>query len=218
MKASPKEDDAAKRPPPTKVLSQAMAGTDAWRASGGDLRAFDRLVRAQAGLVCGVATRLVGPDDAQDACQEVWVLVWRNIGSFRGDSAFETWLYRVATNACLSYRRKEARRSAREDGLANPDPPAPAAGADPEAAALNSERREELRAALRRVRAEHRAALVLRHAEGFSYAEIAEALGVPDGTAKGWASRGRDAALAALPPEKRGVPAGRGPGAPKAHR
>jgi RNA polymerase sigma-70 factor (ECF subfamily) len=91
MKASPKEDDAAKRPPPTKVLSQAMAGTDAWRASGGDLRAFDRLVRAQAGLVCGVATRLVGPDDAQDACQEVWVLVWRNIGSFRGDSAFETW-------------------------------------------------------------------------------------------------------------------------------
>jgi RNA polymerase sigma-70 factor (ECF subfamily) len=63
---------------------------------------------------------------------------------------------------------------------------------------LSAERREEIQAALQHVRAEHRAALVLRHMEGLSYAEIAEVLDVPDGTAKGWVSRGRAALLIAL--------------------
>jgi RNA polymerase sigma-70 factor (ECF subfamily) len=77
--------------------------------------------------------------------------------------------------------------------------PEPSGGdADPEAAALSAERREEIQAALQHVRAEHRAALVLRHMEGLSYAEIAEVLDVPDGTAKGWVSRGRAALLIAL--------------------
>ncbi len=69
---------------------------------------------------------------------------------------------------------------------------------DPEAAILNGERRDELVRALERVRAEHRAALVLRHMEGLSYAEVASILDVPDGTAKGWVSRGRAALLVAL--------------------
>jgi RNA polymerase sigma-70 factor, ECF subfamily len=63
---------------------------------------------------------------------------------------------------------------------------------------LSAERREEIQDALQHVRAEHRAALILRHMEGLSYAEIAEVLGVPDGTAKGWVSRGRAALLIAL--------------------
>jgi RNA polymerase sigma-70 factor (ECF subfamily) len=63
---------------------------------------------------------------------------------------------------------------------------------------LSAERREEIVAALQHVRAEHRAALVLRHMEGLSYAEIAEILDVPDGTAKGWVSRGRAELLVAL--------------------
>ena len=80
-----------------------------------------------------------------------------------------------------------------------PFPPEPTGGdADPEAAALSAQRREELLAALGHVRAEHRAALVLRHMEGLSYAEIAQILDVPDGTAKGWVSRGRAAMLVAL--------------------
>src|SRR3712207_4900200 len=63
---------------------------------------------------------------------------------------------------------------------------------------LASKRRNEIWAALHYMRAEHRAALVLRHVEGLSYGEIAEVLGVPDGTAKGWASRGRAAVLLAF--------------------
>jgi RNA polymerase sigma-70 factor (ECF subfamily) len=64
------------------------------------------------------------------------------------------------------------------------------------------ERREEILRALAHVRAEHRAALVLRHMEGLSYAEVAEVLDVPEGTAKGWVSRGRAALLVVLSEER----------------
>ena len=105
-------------------------------------------------------------------------------------------------NTCLSVRQKESRRDDRQYSgevpfLAEP----PGGDADPEAATLNFERRVEIEAALEHVRAEHRAALVLRHMEGLSYAEIAEVLDVPDGTAKGWVSRGRAAMLLALSKE-----------------
>ncbi len=67
---------------------------------------------------------------------------------------------------------------------------------------MSAERRQEIEAALQHVRAEHRAALVLRHMEGLSYAEIAEVLEVPEGTAKGWVSRGRTAMRVALAQER----------------
>jgi RNA polymerase sigma-70 factor (ECF subfamily) len=151
------------------------------------------------GLVYRVALRILGVKDAQDASQEVWIRVWRNIENFRGDSAFSTWLYRITVNTCLSVRRKESRRVEREYGGDElPFLPEPSIDADPEAAALSSQQREELQAALGHVRAEHRVALVLRHMEGLSYAEIAQILDVPEGTAKGWVSRGRAAMLVAL--------------------
>jgi RNA polymerase sigma-70 factor, ECF subfamily len=181
-------------------MSKAGDQALAIRASGGDVEAFRRLVRANSGLVYRVALRILGHRDAQDASQEVWVRVWRNIENFRGDSAFSTWLYRITVNTCLSVRRKESRRAQREYGGEElPFLPEPRGGdADPEAAALGAQQREEIQAALGHVRAEHRAALVLRHMEGLSYAEIAQVLEVPDGTAKGWVSRGRAAMLVAL--------------------
>jgi RNA polymerase sigma-70 factor (ECF subfamily) len=154
---------------------------------------------------------MLGGQEAEDASQEVWVRVWANMKSFRGDSAFSTWLYRITVNTCLSVRRKESRRGEREySGDEMPFLPEPPGGdADPEAAALGTERREEIQAALSHVRAEHRAALVLRHMEGLSYAEIAKVLEVPDGTAKGWVSRGRAAMLIALAEEDHGHGAGK---------
>ena len=170
------------------------------RASGGDAGAFRHLVREHSGLVYRVALRILGPQDAQDASQEAWIRAWRNIEKFRGDSAFSTWLYRITVNTCLSVRRKESRRKEREySGDELPFLPEARGGdADPEAVALSTQQREELMAALEHVRAEHRAALVLRHMEGLSYAEIAQILDVPDGTAKGWVSRGRASMLVAL--------------------
>ena len=168
-------------------------------ASRGDVEAFAKLVRDNSSLVYRVALRMLGSENAQDASQEVWVRVWRNIRNFRGESAFSTWLYRITVNTCLSIRQKESRRDERELGDEVPYLSEPSGGdADPEAAALNAERREEIQDALQHVRAEHRAALILRHMEGLSYAEIAEVLDVPDGTAKGWVSRGRAAMLVVL--------------------
>ena len=169
------------------------------RASRGDVDAFSRLVSAHSALVRGVTLRMLGVQEAQDASQEVWVRVWANMKSFRGESAFSTWLYRVTVNTCLSFRRKESRRRTREveEELAHLSVSSGGDG-DPEEAALDAERREEIQIALGSIRAEHRAAMVMRHMEGLSCAEISEALGVPDGTVKGWASRGRTAMLAAL--------------------
>jgi RNA polymerase sigma-70 factor (ECF subfamily) len=176
------------------------------RAAGGDVEAFTKLVRAHSSLVYRVALRMLGEEGAQDASQEVWIRVWRNIRGFRAESAFSTWLYRITINTCLSARQREVRRGEREySGDEMPYLPEPSGGdADPEAAALSSERRDEIQAALSHVRSEHRAALVLRHMEGLSYREIAQVLEVPDGTAKGWVSRGRAAMLIALAEEDSG--------------
>jgi RNA polymerase sigma-70 factor, ECF subfamily len=175
------------------------------RASQGDVEAFTKLVRAHSSLVYRVALRMLGDEDAQDASQEVWIRVWRNIKSFRGESAFSTWLYRITVNTCFTFRQREARREEREvGGEVSYLPEPPGGDADPETATLNAERRDEIQAALKHVRAEHCAALVLRHMEGLSYAEIAEVLEVPDGTAKGWVSRGRAAMLIALAEEDHG--------------
>ncbi len=169
------------------------------RASRGDSEAFAKLVRDHSSLVYRVALRISGAEQAQDASQEVWIRVWRNIGKFRGDSAFTTWLYKITVNTCLTARRKEAKRWERELDEEVPFLPEPQGGeADPEASALSGERRAEIEAALEHVRAEHRAALVLRHMEGLSYAEISNVLDVPEGTAKGWVSRGRAALLVVL--------------------
>jgi RNA polymerase sigma-70 factor (ECF subfamily) len=174
------------------------------KAAAGDVEAFARLVQIHSGLVYRVALRMLGAEEAQDASQEVWIRVWRNIRNFRGDSAFGTWLYKITVNTCLNALRKERRREARETGDDFLHLPTPSGGEDdPEAATLSRERMGEVVEALKGIRAEHRAAVVLRHMEGLSYGEIAQILDVPDGTAKGWASRGRAALLLMLVPESR---------------
>jgi RNA polymerase sigma-70 factor (ECF subfamily) len=171
------------------------------RASRGDVEAFGHLVHEHSDLVHRLALRMLGEEDARDVGQEVWIRVWQNISGFKGESAFSTWLHRITVNACLNFRKRESRRTQREVGGEPPYLSEPlGAETDPEAAALGSERREEIRVALGTVREEHRAALVLRYMEGLSYAEIAAVLGVPDGTAKGWTSRGRAAMRLALNP------------------
>jgi RNA polymerase sigma-70 factor, ECF subfamily len=176
------------------------------RASKGDPEAFTKLLRAHSSLVYRVALRMLGTQEyAQDVSQEVWIKVWKNIHTFRAQSAFSTWLYRIALNTCLSARQRESRLkhheyyNGGEEEQQMPYLAEPAGGeADPEAAALSAERRQEIQGALQHLRAEHRAALILRHMEGLSYSEIAQVLEVPEGTAKGWVSRGRAAMLLAL--------------------
>jgi RNA polymerase sigma-70 factor (ECF subfamily) len=205
--------DIDRRPTPTRPV-RTVSADDARvsardqglvaRASRGDVEAFRQLVQEHSSLIYRIAYRMLGGEHAQDASQEVWVKVWRYIGNFRGECAFSTWLHRITMNTCLTFRKRELHREEQQVGGEVSYLSEPSGGdADPEAAALSTERRDEIQAALSYVRAEHRAALVLRHMEGLSYAEIAEVLEVPDGTAKGWVSRGRAAMLVALAQEER---------------
>jgi len=199
-------DQRPTRTRPVRTVSAEGAQETVARASRGDVEAFRQLVEEHSSLIYCMARRMLGGEHAQDASQEVWVRVWRYIKTFRGECAFSTWLHRIALNTCLTFRQRESRRHEHEYSSQEELPylpESPDREADPEAAALSAERRDEIHAALRQVRPEHRAALVLRHMEGLSYAEIAEVLEVPDGTAKGWVSRGRAAMLVALAQEER---------------
>lgn len=182
----------------------AEDGTLAGLAAGGDDDAFTGLVVRHSGLVRAVAFGIVGSQDAQDACQEVWVRVWWAIGGFRGESSFTSWLYRIAFNTCLSARKKDERRRFKEVTAFDAGSTLVTSEDDPEAMFLAGEQARKARGILLKVlpqvRKEHRAALVLRHVENLSYAEVAEVLGVPQGTAKGWVYRGRATLLAAMSP------------------
>lgn len=182
------------------------------RASQGEAGAFSQLVRENSDLVYRIALRMLGEKEAQDASQEVWIRVWKSIKDFRGNSAFSTWLYRITVNTCLNAREKELSRETRELREELPFLPEPSGGEhDPEATTLGRERKDELISSLQQLRAEHRAALVLRHMEGLGYAEISEILEVPEGTAKGWVSRGRAALLVLLSGESTNGRDGYGP-------
>lgn len=176
-----------------------------YQASKGDVQAFSELVRRHSGLVYRVALRIVGPDDAQDVSQEAWIRVWRALDGFRQESAFSTWLYRITVNSALSERQRRHRRFRFEQGEEDILPylqEPPGGEGDPESATLGRDRMDETIRSLRLIRADHRAALVLRHLEGLSYPEIAEVLEIPEGTAKGWVSRARAALLVILSRER----------------
>lgn len=179
------------------------------RASSGDLEAFTTLVRRHSDLVYRVALRILGTEEAKDASQEVWVRVWQSMESFRAESAFGTWIYKITVNTCLSELRREQSRSEREQRAEISQLlESQREEGDPEASALGRERMDEAIECLKELRPDHRAALVLRHLEGLSYPEISDILEVPEGTAKGWVSRGRATMLVMLSGD--GSPAARG--------
>jgi RNA polymerase sigma-70 factor (ECF subfamily) len=82
------------------------------RAAAGDARAFEEIVRRYQGRVFRLACRLTSDTDAPDVLQETFLQVYRHLASFRGESQFGTWLYRIATNVALMHRRSRARRPA----------------------------------------------------------------------------------------------------------
>lgn len=163
------------------------------RASDGDSKALDELLRAHSQLVHGVCRRILGnPDDALDATQEALLAIARKIGSFDGRSKFSTWAYRVATNAALDEARRRGRRPVPVDTL-------PETGGNTSPATGDSAiaDRLDVDAALAQLTPEYRAAVALRDLVGMDYAEIADVLGIPPGTVRSRISRGR-AALADL--------------------
>lgn len=155
--------------------------------ASGDREAFTELMKRHENMVFAVCLRMLADrDQALDAAQEVFVTLFRKAGKFRGESAFSTWLYRIAVNTCLDMLRKAKRR---------PADPLPERFDLPDEASDDGFRSVELRpdieAALASIPAEFRAAVVLADAHGLSLAEVGDILGVPVGTVKSRVFRGR---------------------------
>jgi RNA polymerase sigma-70 factor, ECF subfamily len=165
------------------------------QARGGDRSALDSLLREQHDRVYALCRRMMGNDaDALDACQEALIAIVRGLARFDGRSAFATWVYRVATNACLDELRRRRRRpelglDAASIGVATSD--TQQAVAD----------RFEIDEALATLPADYRAAVVLRDLCDLSYAEIADVLDIPAGTVRSRIARGRTALAPVLAPD-----------------
>jgi RNA polymerase sigma-70 factor (ECF subfamily) len=153
-------------------------------AAGGDVRAFERLYRMHLPRIHSLVRRMTGDRDADDVTQEVFVRAWRKLDTFRGDSAFGTWLYRLALNAVVERRRTEASR--RAGYYEDPDlaanlsvrPPAPHVKIDFEAALV------KLPDGAREI-------FVLHDVEGYKHGEIADLLDISVGTSKAQLHRAR---------------------------
>lgn len=167
-------------------------GTLVARTLAGELDAFAILVQRHRDSVFRLATRLVGPDEADDVTQDAFLRAFHKLSTFRGESSFRAWLMRIAHNAALNALAR--RRPVPVGEAPEPDPaesPITATRSAPAANLVASERRERLALKLRALSPAHRAVLVLRDLEGLSYEEIAQITDAPLGSVKGRLHRGR---------------------------
>jgi RNA polymerase sigma-70 factor (ECF subfamily) len=168
---------AAELPPPDDVRL----------AQSGDTMAFERLYRQQSGPVYALALRLTGNrDKALDLTQDAFVRAWERLASFRGESAFGSWLHRLTVNVFLNQARSDSRRRNREDLLEDGDDAESVAqiGTDPA-------HRLDLETAIAKLPHGARTAFVLHDIEGFSHEEIAVTLGLATATIRSHVFRAR---------------------------
>ena len=151
--------------------------SDVAAAAAGDVRAFERVYRRHVARIHSTAVRMLGAEEADDATQDAFVRAWQRLAQFRGDSAFGTWLFRLAVNVMLSRREVVATRQRRHvddseliDALSSP-------GASPELGI-------DFEAAMQRLPPGMRQIFVLHDIEGYKHAEIAAMLGIAQGTSK----------------------------------
>jgi RNA polymerase sigma-70 factor (ECF subfamily) len=175
------------------------------RYLSGDRAAFAALVERHERRIYNLALRMTGqPEDARDATQDAFLTVLRKLSTFRGESAFSTWLHRVAVNACYDLLRKRRRAPMLERGSGEDRPPAEPPPAPDHADA--SDLSIDVQRALLQVPEDFRAVMILHDVRDLPQEEVGAILGIPVGTVKSRLHRGRIALARAL-----GVP-GRGSG------
>jgi RNA polymerase sigma-70 factor, ECF subfamily len=157
---------------------------DVARAAKGDVHAFERLYRAHIPRVHGIVRRMAGGQDVDELAQDVFVRAWQKLGTFRGESAFTTWLHRLAVNVVLErFRAGSAERSRRVDS----DVAFETARSIP----LRPDLSIDFEAALERLPAGAREIFVLHDVEGYKHHEIGSLLGISPGTSKAQLHRAR---------------------------
>ena len=159
------------------------------RIRAGDGAAFESLYRQHATRLYNLASRMSGArGETDDLLQDIFLLAYRKIGSFRGDSSLGTWLYRLAMNHCLDVLRNRQTRMGRQtDSLDEPD----AMPATAPAPALGAVSRIDLERAIESLPPACRAAFLLHDVEGFGHQEVGAMLGVTDGTSKSQVHKAR---------------------------
>jgi len=160
-----------------------------WRR--GESEAFEKLYRQHAGRLYSLAYRMSGSATAaEDLVQETFLLAHRKLATFRGESALGTWLYRLGMNQCLDYLRSRQSRMAAAtdplDGVETAGPP----GRQPSAGELIPSRLD-LERAIARLPEGARSAFLLHDVEGFDHREVAEILGIAEGTSKSQVHKAR---------------------------
>jgi RNA polymerase sigma factor (sigma-70 family) len=157
-------------------------------AAGGDPSAFERLYRTHVARIHSLTRRMLGTHEADEVTQDIFVRTWQKLGQFRGESAFSTWLHRLVVNTCKDFAQaKQARRTEPlvEDERAARD-------GDPVSAAVGAETRRELGSCLAELPPAQATVVALKDAFDLGFAEISAATGLPVGTAKCYAHRGRE--------------------------
>lgn len=176
------------------------------RVQRGDKKAFDLLVLKYQHKVANLISRYVrDPAEVLDVAQEAFIKAYRALPNFRGDSAFYTWLYRVAINTAKNHLAAQSRRPPSDDIEAEMaeqmDMGAPLQETDtPEHLALQREIAQTIQRALDDLPDDLRTAITLRELEGLSYEEIAQAMDCPIGTVRSRIFRAREAIDARLKP------------------
>lgn len=166
-------------------------------AKTGDQYAFAALVERYQRRVYTLALRMTNSaEDAADLSQEAFLNVWRGLSSFQGGSSFSTWVYRLTSNVCIDFLRREKRRRAAsalslDDETANLADTVPDRGPSPQESLERREAKQALERGLAQLSEEHRQVLALRELGGLSYVEIAAVLGLEEGTVKSRIARAR---------------------------
>ena len=169
------------------------------RAQRGDKGAFDLLVLKYQQRVANLVSRYIrDPSETQDVTQEVFIKAYRALKNFRGDSAFYTWIYRIAINTAKNVLVAQGRRPPGGDVDAETAEQLEVGGrlkeiATPERQALTDEIAQTVKMALDELPDDLRTAITLRELEGMSYEEIAEAMSCPIGTVRSRIFRAREA-------------------------
>ena len=175
------------------------------KSQQGDKKAFNLLVVRYQNRVAGLLTRYVSRDDIPDIVQESFIKAYRSLASFRGESAFYTWLYRIAVNTAKNHLTALGRRPPKEDILAE-DAESYDAGTQlretdtPENLVLSNELKRVVFETIENLPEELKMAITLREIEGLSYEEIAEVMSCPVGTVRSRIFRARETIDAKIQP------------------
>ena len=165
-------------------------------ASGGDIPSFEKIYREYAGFVYNVALRIAGNrQDADEITQDVFIKMYRNLKNFRFSSSFKTWLYRIAVNTALNYRKKELKQQEYRARLEH--------NSETEITSFQSndledkeENKHQADEFLAQLSADQRTCVVLRNVEGMSYKEIADVLKININTVRTRLKRAREKLIA----------------------